>query len=193
MAEQDFRIAFKGFNREDVVHYLEYLNNRHASQLSQLKAETDALRRELEVARLASISDNSLTTELEAARARCAELETELAAWKNAQSASSAVPQPAPQAVPQLAETSDELAAYRRAERVERMANRRAAEIRDRANAALADAAAHIDAANAALETTAAETTEQIRLMQDAVEAGKATLRDAADALAAIGVATEAE
>lgn len=189
MAEQDFRIAFKGFNREDVVHYLEYLNNRHASQLSQLKAEMDALKRELEVARLASISDDSLATELEAARARCAELEAELAARNDAQPAPQAVPQP----TPQPAEPSDELAAYRRAERAERMANRRAAEIRDRANAALADAAARIEAANAALEATAAQTTEQIALMRDAVEAGKATLRDAADALAAIGVATEAE
>ena len=149
----------------------------------------DALKRELEVARLASISDDSLATELEAARARCAELEAELAARNDAQPAPQAVPQP----TPQPAEPSDELAAYRRAERAERMANRRAAEIRDRANAALADAAARIEAANAALEATAAQTTEQIALMRDAVEAGKATLRDAADALAAIGVATQAE
>lgn len=189
MAEQDFRIAFKGFNREDVVHYLEYLNNRHASQLSQMKAEADSLRRELDVARLASISDNSLAGELEALRAHCAELEAELAARKDAQP----LPQAEVQPVPQPAEASDELEAYRRAERAERMANRRAAEIRDRANAALADAAARIEAANAALEATAAQTTEQIGLMRDAVEAGKATLRDAADALAAIGVATEAE
>ena len=33
---QSFRSAFNGFNREDVVHYLEYLNAKHASQLDQL-------------------------------------------------------------------------------------------------------------------------------------------------------------
>ena len=31
-APQNFRSAFNGFNREDVVHYLEYLNSKHQNQ-----------------------------------------------------------------------------------------------------------------------------------------------------------------
>ena len=42
---QSFRSAFNGFNREDVVHYLEYLNTKHASQLDQLNNEVAFLRR----------------------------------------------------------------------------------------------------------------------------------------------------
>ena len=41
---QNFRTAFNGFNREDVVHYLEYLNARHQSQIQQLTAEAEELR-----------------------------------------------------------------------------------------------------------------------------------------------------
>ena len=38
---QNFRTAFNGFNREDVVHYLEYLNTRHQNQINQLTAEAE--------------------------------------------------------------------------------------------------------------------------------------------------------
>ena len=42
MAEfQKFRSSLGGFNREDVVHYIEYINNKHAAQLNQLKNERD--------------------------------------------------------------------------------------------------------------------------------------------------------
>ena len=34
-ASQNFRSAFNGFNREDVVHYLEYLNTKHTNQVNQ--------------------------------------------------------------------------------------------------------------------------------------------------------------
>ena len=47
-APQKFRSAFHGFNREDVVSYLEYLNNKHQSQVNQLTAEADTLRSRLE-------------------------------------------------------------------------------------------------------------------------------------------------
>ena len=32
----NFRSAFNGFNREDVVHYIEYANSNHNNQLNQL-------------------------------------------------------------------------------------------------------------------------------------------------------------
>ena len=44
---QNFRSAFNGFNREDVVHYLEYLNARHQNQINQLTAEAEELRSRL--------------------------------------------------------------------------------------------------------------------------------------------------
>ena len=35
-ATQRFRSAFHGFNREDVVNYIEYLNNHYTAQVQQL-------------------------------------------------------------------------------------------------------------------------------------------------------------
>ena len=47
-APQNFRSAFNGFNREDVVRYLEYINAKHAAQVSQLTSEADYLRSKAE-------------------------------------------------------------------------------------------------------------------------------------------------
>ena len=44
-AFQNFRSAFNGFNREDVVHYIEFLNSKHAADLNQLNAELEYLRK----------------------------------------------------------------------------------------------------------------------------------------------------
>ena len=85
---QSFRSALNGFNREDVVHYLEYLNTKHTNQVNQLTAENDALRQQVEAlpelenqqSVISSLEDrcDELTRQLEAARARCAELEQQL-------------------------------------------------------------------------------------------------------------------
>ena len=50
-APQNFRSAFNGFNRQDVVHYLEYINTKHQDQINSLTAmteERDALRAQIE-------------------------------------------------------------------------------------------------------------------------------------------------
>jgi hypothetical protein len=39
MAAKNFRSAFNGFNRQDVVHYIELLNNQHKAQIEQLAAQ----------------------------------------------------------------------------------------------------------------------------------------------------------
>ena len=45
---QTFRSAFNGFNREDVVNHIAYMNTKHESQVKELRSENDALRTELE-------------------------------------------------------------------------------------------------------------------------------------------------
>ncbi len=45
-----FRSALGGFNREDVVHYIEYLNTKHTAQVNQLTSEVEFLRQQLEQA-----------------------------------------------------------------------------------------------------------------------------------------------
>ena len=46
-APQNFRTAFNGFNREDVVQYIEFLNAKHAAEVSQLNSELEFLRGKL--------------------------------------------------------------------------------------------------------------------------------------------------
>lgn len=74
---QNFRSAFNGFNREDVVHYLEYLNAKHQNQINQLTAEAEELRSRLSNQTEAVIQDRTeslqaeigeLTRQLEQAR-----------------------------------------------------------------------------------------------------------------------------
>ena len=43
-AFQNFRSALNGFNREDVVRYIEFINNQHNTQVNQLHTEIQTLR-----------------------------------------------------------------------------------------------------------------------------------------------------
>ena len=82
--------------------------------------------------------------------------------------------------------TDEELAAYRRAERAERIAKARVSQMYIRANATLADTAANLDETSAALGKVASVAMEQIRVLQNAVSDSKQVLSDAAVALGSI-------
>ena len=177
-AFQNFRSAVGGFNREDVVRYIEYINNKHSSQINQLNTEMQALQEELSQLR----GQTDLSAQLEEANARIAQLEQErdvLAAQ-----------------VEQMADrpqTDSELEAYRRAERAERIAADRVAQLYNQANGALADATAKAD-------DTATQVTEltdalmvQLQQLQTVLSSGGNSMRDAAAALFAIRPATNEE
>ena len=155
---QNFRSALGGFNREDVVRYIEYLNNQHNSQLEQLNTQLQTAQDALAQAKSAPQSDSDLQAQLDAALARCAELEAQLA--QNGQAPVS---------------TGDELEAYRRAERTERLARERAQQIYDQANAVLADATVKVESASDGLSAVAAQLSDQLQKsrqeLQEAVAA----------------------
>ena len=147
-AVQRFRSQFRGFHREDVVNYIEFLNNQHNSQLEQLNTQLQNI----------PVVDNSqqiaeLRAHLDAAMARCAQLEKQLAEQ-------------------QVTSVDMELAAYRRAERAERQAKERAQQIYAQANGALAEAAMLAETAVA-----------QMKGYQDSIEATVDSFRNAAAAL----------
>lgn len=154
---QNFRSALGGFNREDVVSYIEYLNTQHKSQIAQLNTQLQNAQEALEKAR-AVPQNEELLAQLEAAQARCAELEAQLTGTGT---------------TPVL--SGDELEAYRRAERVERMAQERASQIYAKANAVLADATVKVEAASDGMKAVAAQVAEQLHTaeqqLQDAVTA----------------------
>lgn len=134
---KNFRSALGGFNRQDVVRYIEYMNNKHSSELEQLNSQ-------LQLAQANQGNNSELVKKLEAAEARCAELEALLAEEGRAP----------------ICE-GDELEAYRRAERAERLARDRASQIYAKANAALADATVKVEAIFDGMNTTAQQFAEQ--------------------------------
>ena len=172
-APKNFRSAFNGFNREDVVRYLEYINAKHNAEINQLTGEADYLRAQLEtiepqtgaIAALEAERD-ALKAQLEAMTARVAELEAQGA---------SAVPT-----------AGDELEAYRRAERTERVAKERAELVYHQVNGVLAEASMKVEGVAAEIGGMADSVMTQLTQLQVAVINSKRALNDAVSTMYAI-------
>ena len=162
MAAQQFRSAFRGFNREDVVHYIEYLNNQHNAVVEQLNNQ-------LQNAPKTNTVNEELQAQLTAALERCAQLEAQLAAMPAA-----------------VSTTEEELEAYRRAERTERIARERAELVYHQVNGILADATAKVDGVASEIGTVAEQVMPLLYQLQAAVSGSKQTLQDAASTMYAI-------
>lgn len=162
----NFRSAIGGFNRQDVVRYIEFINGKHTSLVNQLKSENQALKDELEALRsqpAPAADDSALRSQLDAALARIAELEA----------------QPS-------APTEQELEAYRRAERMERAARERADAVYHKVNATLAEASTQLSGAAGSYNQLVDSVVSQIDQLRAAVESGKVALENAAAAMGAI-------
>ena len=176
-APQNFRTAFNGFRREDVVRYLEYINAKHTAEINQLTSEADYLRSRLENAEPAqneNISEleaerDALKTQLEEMTTRCAELEAKLAETPET-----------------VHTTEDELEAYRRAERTERLARERAELVFHQINGVLAEATAKVDGVASEVGGMADQVMSQLTQLQVAVGNSKKALKDAAATMYAI-------
>lgn len=178
-APQNFRTAFNGFHREDVVRYLEYLNSKHTSEINQLNSEVEFLRSKLENAQPSEefvaleAERDDLKAQLEAITARCEELEATLAAAQTA---------PAEAAV----DPAQELEAYRRAERTERMAKERAELVYHQINGVLADATVKVDSVSTQISGMADQVMSQLTQLQVAIGNSKQALKEAASTMYAI-------
>jgi len=173
-AFQNFRSALHGFNREDVVHYIEYLNNVHNAKVGQLNTEIQTLRKELDTLRSAEPAPD-LTAELEAANSRIAELEASL------EEANARAEQ-----LQNRPQTDSELEAYRRAERAERIAQERVNQLYLQANGILADATARTDDAATGIAALTDSICAQLNQLQAALAGGKNAMKDTAAALYAV-------
>lgn len=171
MAEtHKFRGAFNGFNRQDVVTYIEYLNHKHAGIVNQLKSENQALKDELAAAKNACAADSEKDALIAQLRIQLEEAGC-----------------PAPDGDFENAE----LEAYRRAERAERAAKERADQIYFKATAALAEAATQVDDAAKLFDTVADQINAQVAQIHAAVNSGKTALQDAAATMYTIAPETE--
>lgn len=182
-APQNFRSAFNGFNREDVVQYLEYINTKHNNLVNQLNAEIDELR-----ARLSQLPDEDQTAQLHSLQEECAALTEKLAESEAARAGleeklaqqPEAVPVPV-EAVPDMA--SEELEAYRRAERTEREARERAELVYYQANGVLTETTAKVDSIAGEITEMADQVMSQLTQMQMLVSSSKRALQDASSML----------
>ena len=191
MAQQTFRNALNGFNREDVVRYIEFLNAQHAAEISQLNSELAFLRSKADQnpSTETAAPENSDLVEQQAARIReLFDLCKEQAQQIEKLTADLAQAQSAPKSC-----TEDELEAYRRAERIERMAQERAAQMSDRANAVLADATVKVDEAAALIAQMSEKVMGQLAELQTAVSGSNQSLRDVSAALYSIRPDTESK
>ena len=213
MTEQNFRTAFNGFNREDVVQYIEEMNAKHAAEISQLNSDMQYLQEKLtQYEDLAEEGGEDTNPELEQrvedqANAlveqsdRIAELEHQLAeAQEAAQAAEALLEETEAQLQAALAHNQEvqiqqdaELAAYRRAEQVERQAKIRAQQINNQVNDAMAAAASKVDEAAAQIAVMTETAMQQLKQLQLAVTGSKQVLEDTAAAMAAVCPAAEEE
>jgi len=178
-APQNFRSAFNGFNREDVVHYLEYINAKHSAQVNQLTAENEELRAQLNDQPDRNLVEEleekcaDLQSQLEQALARCQELTVQLEKKEEVVVVETvAAPAPAPS-------VSEELETYRRAERIEREARERAELVYFQANGVLTEASAKVDSISADITDMADQVMSQLTQLQMSVSRSKQALQDA--------------
>ena len=191
-APQNFRSAFNGFNREDVVHYLEYINSKHTHQINQLTSENQELRA---AAQMPPVEDQSelvaslqaqcaeLTAQLEEEKNRCAELTGKLEALQQELENKAETPAPT-ETISALA--SEELEAYRRAERIEREARERSELVYFQANGVLTEAAAKVDTISTDITDMADQVMRQLTQLQMAVSSSKQALQDASSIMSTI-------
>ena len=196
----NFRSAFNGFHREDVVRYIEYLNSKHSAEINQLNtqhsAEVDLLNNQLKQitvsadalqlqahldaaqeineqlqARIDELEERLTAPEENPLEARCRELEQQL---KEAQKSAAQY------------DVTRELEAYRRAERTEREARERAEQVYRLANGALADATVKVDDAFTQISELTERVNAQLSQLQEAVTVSRQALSDATESLYSI-------
>lgn len=174
-AFQNFRSALNGFNREDVVRYIEFINNKHNTQVNQLNTEIQTLQAQLDALQNSSTQQTELAAQLEEAQIQNAVLTQELEDVRTQLEQAANRPQ-----------TDNELEAYRRAERAERIAKERVSQLYAQANGLLADATIRADEAVAEISGLTDQVCEQLNQLQTALCAGANTIRDTAAAMYAI-------
>ena len=192
MAQQTFRSALNGFNREDVVRYIEYLNSVHAAEINQLNAELEFLRSKQQEdpapveALVADTTESDALIEQQATRIRelfdrCRELENRLVeAQEEKAHAEEKLQAVLTQQNVVKTRANEELEAYRRAERMERQAKERAERLYHQTNGALADASIKVDEAAAQIGQLTDMVMTQLGQLQEAVAGSKQALKDAA-------------
>lgn len=196
-APQNFRSAFNGFNREDVVNYIAYITNKHETQVNQLNNDVAQLQQERnDLQQQAQKTDESaskleqicqelsdLKEQLAEREQRAQELEAELEKERAREKGIVSTPAPAPKDAVRLAE---ELNAYRRAESVERRAREQVSQMYDQACGTLADTSVSLENTTGRIAQLEELILQNLADLQTAMEESKTELANAAVTIASI-------
>lgn len=195
----NFRSALNGFNRQDVARYLEYLNTQHTAQINRLTTDLENLSRKAE-------EDGSKDDKVRQLEERCRQQEAQLRAYetqweercKALEAQVTALQAQRDEALRQRDEvqkdavaqisgarldSNQELEAYRRAERAERVAKERANLIYAQTGAVLNQASTRVDSAVRQVTGIAQEVTTQLDTLQAAIAASRLALQDASETI----------
>lgn len=193
MTEKKFRSSIGGFNRKDVVLYIEQINNEHNNALNQLRSENETLRQQADAQNVPALN------------ARIEELEKALEEARTALSEEQGKREEALQKITEMEENAAEIAreaaakaqaeqeleAYRRAEQVERAAKERVEQLYRQATGTLAEATTHVDAAAEQFNLIADKLNGQMGELQAAIDNSKNALMDAATVMYTIHLPEE--
>ena len=190
-ASYNFRSAFNGFNREDVVHYIEYINSKHTTQINQLRSDLAAAQQETANLKATPPKDPAMEEQIRLLTAKIAQLEEDVLtaqiAKSDAENALDDMRRQRDNAMSAQMEakrhSEAELEAYRRAERMERQAKERTDAMYAKANGIVADATAKVDEAAQQINGIADQVAAQLSVLQGAVVDSKQALQEAAAAL----------
>ena len=212
-APQNFRAAFNGFNRDDVVNYISYISTRHDTELNELRSEAEELRERLTAQEDAVFAAEALRQELDALQgnveeqnARAQQLQqeqeekdaeiarlNELLAKRDAELEQlraelelSRTAQTISGKEDRLGRWTEELNAYRRAESAERHARERVNRMYDQASGALAEASVRVEQSVGHISELAAKVDADVAVLLKALAEGENTMADTAVMLGAI-------
>ena len=197
MAElQNFRTAFNGFHRDDVVRYIEELNTKHKAEVNRLKSDLKYLQEQLDAqtdapaasVRIVNASNDALEQELaqaqDAARKAEAQLIEQMAENKRLQALLDATL--AHQTDNRSRQQEAELDTYRRAERVEREARSRATEVYEQVAAAITEATSRVEETAEQIASLSDASMKHLKQLQLAISGSKQILRDTVASIGSI-------
>ena len=174
--DRNFRAAINGFNRSDVVNYIEECSINHERALRQLRDENARLRADLE----------KLQAEKDALEAGQPEPEAPEAEVTAAPEAPEAAPQTEAPAAPEPVSSGEELAAYRRAEAVERSARNRAAALCRQVNEIVDNASQKFESSRGDVNALMSDLNICLRRLNDTFADLRMTFDDTAGAFASV-------
>ena len=182
---QNFRAAFNGFNRDDVVNYISFITNKHETQVNQLRAEVQELRQELDSR---PAVEDSCNAELEQLRAEVARLQEALSEKEVLIDLlqEEAQQKAAKEEAEAVSVQEQELEAYRRAESAERRAMERVNQMFDQANGILGDIVVKLQANTENVNEIAEQVRCDLEALENASMNSKTILEESASMMTAI-------